>query len=360
MLDLHRELYNAAIEERRQAWKRKRITIDWYAQNAQLKAIRLERDDIASLNFSSCQITLRRVHRTFVSFFVHRNSRKRIGYPRFKSKKRFNSICFTFGDGIGISSERIRVTAVGKIRIKWHRPIPTDAKIKEAILKRRADGWYVYFQLELPDYCPPRHSGEPVGIDLGLSNIVALSNGETVEAKQHLRIAEKKLRTQQRRLSRRRKGSARWRKAARLVSKSYKHVADTRLNFNHQLSTRLARTYSLIAVEGLDLLRLGKGRFSKSIGDVAWGQLIRQIGYKVENTGSQMIKVDPRYTSQVCSGCGCIVKKDLSVRVHSCPECGLVLDRDVNAARNILKRALDSARTEPSDDNVARTFASVV
>jgi putative transposase len=340
VLDSHRELYNAALEERREAWRRSRVSINYYDQANQLKEIRQLREDLALLNFSLCQQTLRRLSKAFDGFFRRIKSGETPGYPRFQSRSRFNSVAFVFGDGAALLNGRLKIQGVGVIKVKWHREIVVNAEIKQVVIKRKGDQWYAHLQLELPEPTPEPHSGEPVGIDLGLIHFAALSNGETVETPRHFRQAEHTLRIQQRRVSRRQKFSHGWRKAQKQTAKTHERIANRRKDFTHKLSTRLVKEFSLIALEDLNVKGLSRSRLAKSVNDAAWSQFVNQLEYKVQQTGAHLAFVDPRHTSQACSVCGCIINKDLNVRVHSCPNCGLVLDRDVNAARCILKSAL--------------------
>ena len=346
-LDLHRQFYNMALDQRQYVWRSRKRSLNYYDQANQVKELR-PGTDFAFLNYSSMQRTLKRLDRAFAAFFVGG------GYPRFKAKDRWASVTYTFGDGIGFAKNgRLRVQNIGNIRIFQHRPFPDGAKIKTAqLVRQRATGaWFITFSLELPDSDIPSHSGQPVGIDLGVTTIAALSTGELVAAPHYYRSTERKLRVKQRRLSRRKKGSSGRNKARKQVAKTHLRIANQRLDFNHKLARRLVDEFSLIAVEDLNILGLSKSRLAKGIHDSSWGQLLSFLSYKAESAGSQVVSVDPRYTSQVCSRCGSIVPKSLSVRVHSCPDCGLVLDRDHNAAINILNKAL-RARTEPRGANV--------
>jgi putative transposase len=343
ILDLHRELYNAALEERREAWRRSRVSINYYDQANQLKDIRQHREDFALLNFSSCQQTLRWVNKSFDAFFRRVKLGKTPGYPRFKSRSRFKSVTFVFGDGATLSTQRLRIQGVGKVKVKWHRAIPANAKIKQVVITRQCDGWYANLQLELPDPVPVEHPGKPVGIDLGLKNLITLSTGETVEPPKFFRKSEKKLRIQQRRVSRREKFSQGWRKAQKLVAKTHEHIANQRKDFNHKLSTYLARTYSFIAVEDLGVEGLARTNISKSVNDAGWTQLLTMLSYKVENTGARLVKVDRFFpSSRLCPACGCINESlTLADRTWVCA-CGAVHDRDANAASNILSAALST------------------
>ncbi len=361
ILELHRELYNAALEERREAWKRCHKNISWYSQSQQVTEIRKIREDIAQLNHTSCQQTLRRLNKAFDAFFCRIKSGEAPGYPRFQSRSRFNSITFRFNNGMRISNKHLYVHGIGETRVKWHREIPTESKIKQVVIRRKNGKWYAHFMLEFPDPQPVEHLGNPVGIDLGLKNLVTLSNGETVVPPKFFRKSEKKLRVQNRRLERCKRFSRGWKRAKQQLAKTHEHIANRRADFNHKLSAYLARTYSFIAVEDLCVKGLARTRLSKSANDAGWSQLVSQVAYKVESTGSQLVKV-PRFfpSSRLCPTCGCINKNlKLSDREWTC-ECGAYHDRDINAAQNILECALSSVRTEPRDANVRVRNLSVV
>ncbi len=363
VFELHRQLYNAALEQRREAYRKRKKSLSYYAQASQLKDLRHQDPDIAWLNYSSCQQTLRRLDKAFNGFFRRMAARQKAGYPRFKSSQRFNLIEFPWRDGARLKGNRLYVQNVGDIKVKWHRQIPAEALIKRVYLRRDKDEWYAIFMLELPDPEPVIHTGPVVGIDLGLNSLLAQSDGKIVQNPRWYRSTEEKLAREQRTLSRRKQFSKRRQVAARRVAKLHRKIANQRLDFHHKLSHRLANTYSLIAIENLNLLGLGRSHLAKSVCDAGWGRLIYLLTYKVENTGSQLVVIAPHYTSQICSGCGSIVPKDLSTRVHNCPNCGLELDRDVNAARNILRRAIyhvawtEPAVNSPSLDGCSREAA---
>jgi putative transposase len=174
--------------------------------------------------------------------------------------------------------------------------------------------------------------------------LVALSNGETVEAPQHFRRAERKLRLQQRRISRCKKFSQRWRKAVGLVAKTHTKIANQRCDFLHKLSRQLVNHFAWIAVEDLNINGLAQSHLAKSVHDAGWATFLMMLDHKAEEAGVQIVRVSPNHTSQACSACGSLVPKDLRVRMHQCPDCGLMLDRDVNAARNILLKSFPPGR----------------
>ena len=355
MLDAYRSLYNAALQERRDAYRKCGVSVNYYDQANQLKEIRASGDELSRFSYSTAQQVLRRLSKAFDAFFKRAASGQKAGFPRFKSARRFTSVPFRFGDGATLKEGRLGITGVGRIKVKWHRDIPADAAIKTVTVKRDGDKWYACFALDLPDVEPPVHPGPAVGVDLGLSALVTLSTGEKVEPPRYYRKTQAKLRRQQRRVSRRKKFSRGWRKAQRLVAKTHAHIANQRKDTAHKLSRRLVTEFSLIAVEDLNILGLAKSNLSKSVLDAGWAQLLQFTAYKAEEAGGRVVAVDPRGTSQFCSGCGCRVQKDLSVRVHRCPECGLVLDRDENAAWNILHRALNALGLSVRDSTWAVT-----
>ncbi len=299
---------------------------------------------------------LRRVDKVSRAFYQGQR-----GAPRFKGRTRFKSVEYRCRDGCKLCGNRLYVQHVGEIPVRLHRPLPEDAVSKQVILKRSLDKWYVCFQIELPDPEPIVHSGPAVGVDVGLHSLLAFSDGTLVDNPRWLRSGLRKLRVAQRRLSRRKKYSSGWRKAARQVAKQHEHVANQRRDFWHKTTTELAQTYGLIAIEELNLAFMTRnGHLSLSAHDAALGMFRQMLSYKVENTGSRLVAVDPRNTSQACSGCGVIVAKGLNVRTHHCPDCGVELDRDVNAARNILARGLRvEALTYPVADCVASDAPSL-
>jgi len=182
ILEIHRQVYNAALKERRHAWKRCGVSIRYTDQANQLKHIRSFDHDVAWCNFSSLQQTLRRLDKAFQAFFRRVKAGETPGYPRFKGRGWFKSVCYVYGDGIRLKDGRVYVQKVGLVRLFQHRSIPDGGKIKMAILKRdRVGNWYIIFQVELPDVDIPLRDGPAVGIDMGLTHFATLSTGEMIE-----------------------------------------------------------------------------------------------------------------------------------------------------------------------------------
>ena len=349
VLEIHRQLYNAALEERRMAWSMSHKSISYVEQANQLKPLRQLDEDAAWLNYTSTQQTLRRLDKAFTAFFRRIWAGETPGYPRFKSENRWHSVEYRYSDGVKIvndgNRQLLRIQNIGSIKVKWHRTIPVDAEIRSVYLKREIGKWYVVFSLNLPEATTVAPTGEAIGLDLGLESFATLSDGQKINNPRWFRKSQQKLTKAQRKLAHRKKGSQRRKKQALLVAKIHRKIGNQRRDFHHKLAHKLATKHLLIAVENLGIGSMTQNHhLAKSISDAGWGQFVLILQSKVESTGSQVVKVSPRYTSQICSGCGSMVKKPLVVRIHICPECGLILDRDHNAALNILSKA----RTGPT------------
>ena len=236
-----------------------------------------------------------------------------------------------------------------------HRPIPGECVIKTATITKKADGYYVSFSLEdNPPLSPPGRGTKgvglistdniktAVGIDVGLKEFLTTNTGETVSVPNFYRKSQSNLARKQRKVSRKEIGSNNWKKAQNKVAKLHQHIARQREDFHYKTAHKLVKEYDLIAVEELNIKGLARNtKLSKSIYDVAWGAFIEKLNAVAVKRGVHVITVNPNHTSQNCSNCGQKVPKTLSVRTHSCPKCGTVLDRDENAAINILNKALN-------------------
>jgi putative transposase len=358
LLDQAREVYNTAVQQCRNAYAATSKHQTALSQWPYFRDWRNAFDDV-KLNASSVQHILRRVDKAYAAFFRRLKAKATPGHPRFKGKERFNSLDYTYGDGCKLDYDGaydrigLRIQNVGEVKVKLHRCVPANATIKHVVIKRRASGWYVCLMLELPEVVTAPNTKPPVGIDLGLLRLLTLSDATEFDNPRWLRGALADVRVAQRRLARRKPGSSGRKAARQLVAKRHEHVANVRRDFWHKVTYQLVHTYGLIALEQLALAFMTRNaHLALSAHDAALGAFQTTLGYKAANAGSQVVLVNPAFTSQACSGCGVLVEKALSVRVHSCPACGLKLDRDHNAALNILKRALNSARTEPSGANV--------
>ncbi len=356
VLNRCRELYNAALSERKDAYQYAGKSISYYDQQNDLPEIKAEiRQEYQDIAAHVLQDALRRLDRAFQSFFRRCKTGENPGFPRFQGRNRYDS--FTYPDGAGwkFDGQYLHLTKIGKVKVKLHRPL--TGKIKIVTIKREVDHWYVTFSCEVeePEKLPVSY--EDVGIDLGVTHLATLSNGEMIEHPRYYRKAQKRLVKRQQALSLKKHGSHRRDKARKLVAKAHRTISRQRRDFQHKASKQLVERYQVLVFEDIKTGNLtrkpkpkqdengrylpngasAKGGLNKSILDAGWGTFVSMCTYKAACAGRTLIKVDPRFTSQVCSGCGQVRKKDLSERWHSC-DCGTELDRDVNAAINILER----------------------
>jgi putative transposase len=340
MLGAFCDLYNAALQQRIEAYRRRGMTLRYGNQAAELKAVRTADELLASYSFSAEQQVLRRLDKAFAAFFRRLKTGKKPGFPRFRSKARFDSAEFRVSGGLTLrKSGRIGIVGIpGEIRVRWHRNLPTGAKLSAAVISRKASKWFVCFQIEVPDAEAPERPFAPVGVDVGLSNLVALSTGETVQAPRQAARAAKALRRAQRAVARKRRHSRRQRKAKLRVARLHARVTNQRRDFSHKLSRSLVDRFTHIAFENLNITGLARGMLAKSVHDAAWNQIIQCVQYKAASAGAVVALVDPRGTSQTCPECGTVAPKRLAERMHRC-DCGCVLDRDVAAAKVVLHRA---------------------
>jgi putative transposase len=339
-LDLCCELYNAALQERRDAFKIAKISLNYHSQAIQLPEIKESRTEFGLLHSQILQDTLKRLDKAFAAFFRRVEAGDKAGFPRFRSRSRYSS--FTFPQsGFAIESSKLKLSKIGKIKIKLHREI--EGKIKTCTISQSPTGkWFACLSVECKAEALPA-SKENVGIDVGLKAFAVLSNGEAITNPKFFRQAEKQLAKTQQKLSQAIKGSAERKKRCKMVARVHERIANKRKDFAHQESRKLVNRFGVIVFEKLNIRGMLKNHnLAKSIADAAWSQLVTFTSYKAENAGRRVVQVNPRNTSQLCSRCGALVEKDLSVRIHDCPSCGLVIDRDHNSAITILALGLQS------------------
>lgn len=337
-LETHRRLYNDALAQREWFWQEWQISRSYEEQSAWFKDQREKNPYYARLNFTSAQGTLRRLEKAFDDFFRRVKNGEEPGYPRYKSRDRFNSILFPkYGNGVKITGKRLYVQHVGKVRVCLHREV--EGKIKTVSLKREGDKWHAVLACDLPEPVKAGNALPAVGLDVGLTHFATLSTGEKIDNPRFLKDALPELRRAQRAVSRKKKGGKNRRKAQRRVRRLHARVANLRHEHRHQVCNDLLSRYGKVAVERLNVQGMVRNhRLARAIIDVGWSSFVETLKFKAERAGAEVKEVSPHYTSQQCSGCGALVRKNLSVRVHRCG-CGLVMDRDENAALNILERA---------------------
>jgi putative transposase len=325
------ETYNAALQERIEAWKLQRKRISYRNQQDQLSELR--KDPIFAKIAYAIQVDpLRRLDRAFNAFFRRCKNGEKPGFPRFKPRARYKSFTFSsnrprlYGQMIGIPN-------VGKFRFKSNQKI--EGLPISATVKREGNKWLIKLICDIgpaPEKCAVSN---PIGIDLGLTKLVTLSDGATIDNPRWKRKHECRIAKANRALTRKRRGSNNRIHARETLRRAHQRATDARRNFLHHVSKWLVANYDLIAFEKLNIKGLAQGRLAKSILDAAWGELIWQITYKAESAGKWAIPVNPKGTSIRCSQCGADVRKTLAERRHVCA-CGANLDRDHNAALNVL------------------------
>lgn len=359
ILDDQRLLYNAALQGRIEAYRKASKTVTLYIQQQELTELRQE-PEFAAIPANLQRWTLRRLDEAYQAFFRRLKAKgEKAGFPRFRGKGRWDSFGFSEFSGIRLKGKRLYFKGMpDSLRVHLHRPLP-DCKPLSCTFTRDHKGWAVCLQYRIPVAALPV-TGKSIGVDFGLTHLATLSTGEAIPNPRVAKRAEREMRKRQRALARCRKGSKRRQKVRLAVTRCHARIKNTRRTYLHQVSARMVRENDVIAIEDLNVKGLAGSMLAKSIHDASWAKLKEMLAYKAAKAGRQLIEVDPRYTSQACSGCGVIVPKKLSERWHRCPECGLQMDRDENAARNVLHRAV----LRPRLDNVAqwseRTTGNIV
>jgi len=331
-LETCRHLYNLALADRKNAYETEGISRTYEDQAAMLVAEKKE-GNFKGVFSQVLQDVLRRLDKSFKAFFRRFKAGEKTGYPRFKGEGWYKS--FTYPQaGFKLDGSKLTLSKISSIRIFKHRDVV--GKIKTCTIKKDNIGhWYAILVSEVEDVSPidPKTA---IGVDVGLKSLVALSTGETVEYPQYYVQAEEKLAVAQKNLSRKKKGSANRVKAKAKAAKLHQKIQHHRDEFLHQVSRKLVDSADIIVFENLNISGMLKNRhLAKHIQDHAWGKLIQFTQSKAAKAGKVVELVDARYTSQKCSQCGIMVPKTLADRTHLCPNCGLEMDRDINASLNI-------------------------
>lgn len=329
-----RWLFNHFLAERKEAWEREQRSINYHAQATSLPVLKEQRPSLANVHSQVLQNVAVRVDLAFKAFFRRVKAGEKPGYPRFRGKGRYDS--FTFPQsGFKLVDNRLHFSKIGEVKVVLHRPV--EGQIKTCTIKRSSTGkWYVMFSCEWEPVPLPENS-QAVGIDVGLYSFATLSTGEQIKNPKFFRQEEKALAKAQRKLSKTEKGTPERKKYRKVVARIHERIAWKRQDFIHQHSRKIVNRFGIIAVEDLNVNRMVHNHcLAKSISDAAWSGFFQLLAYKAEWAGRQFVAVNPAYTSQDCSNCGHRQKMPLSERIFKCPCCGEELDRDVNAALNIL------------------------
>lgn len=340
-LSLCQQLYNICLEQRIVAYKRCSVTLNGIAQKNELPGFKEAFPEFAQVGSQVLQEVVERVERSFQSFFSRlRKKQGKAGFPRFRSIHRYDSFTLKTA-GWKLDGRHLKITNVGIFKLHLSHPI--EGRIKTITVTRDGLGnWWVCLtcdQVPAKEYDRPMQ--DSVGIDVGLNHFCVDTDPDTapIENPRHYRKLQAKLRKQQRQVSRRKKGSNRRKKAVKQLKKTHRKIFNLRQDFLHKASFHYVNRYQNIYIEDLQVTNMVKNKhLSKSIADAGWSTFFDMLTYKAEGAGRKVYRVDPKGTSQNCSGCGEKVPKSLAVRVHRCTHCGLELDRDLNAAENIRKR----------------------
>lgn len=337
------ELYNAALQERRDAWRISHKSINFCSQSAQLPDVKIERPELLGVYGQVLQNALTRVDKTFKDFYRRVRAGQKAGYPRFRSVRHYKS--FTYPQyprhGFSYSGTKLRLSKIGDVRTKLHRPI--EGEIKTLTITRSATGkWFACFSVVI-DPGPLTPSQATVGIDVGLTHFATLSTGEHISNPRFFRVEQAAEARAQRKLSAALKGTPERTKRRKVVAHVHERIRLRRRNFAHQLSRQLVNRFGLVVFEDLRIANMIKNhRLAKSIKDAAWNQLFQFTTYKAENAGRLCRQIDARNTSRLTACCGELVEMALSDRVIHCPKCHSATDRDWNASLNIKARGLAS------------------
>jgi putative transposase len=329
-LDTCRHLFNDSLEERKRQAELNQLRRDfqvfpwgkaeWISYEDQANALSKTKTDIQKQVHSQVlQNALKRLDRSYQNFF------NGYGYPRFKGRNRYNT--FTYPqNGFEINGMNLTLSKIGTMRIFQHREI--EGRIKTCTIKKDVDQWYAIFTVDIDKKIEKVPVKTKTGVDVGLESLLTLSNGEKIEPQKFYRKSEEKLVKVQRELSRKKEGSTNRKKQVIKVAKVHRTIRNQRKNANHIISRRLVKTFDYIVFEDLQIQNMVQNHhLAKSILDAGWGQIIRFTAYKAEYAGKTIELVDPHWTSQTCL-CGAKVPKKLSMRIHVCPQCSLILNRD--------------------------------
>jgi putative transposase len=370
-----RQLYNAALEERREAWRMGRHRVTFYSQDAQLKQIRADDPErYGHWSFECERAAIRRLDRAFQGFYRRVKAGQKPGYPRFKGRGRWDSIEWRAKNGARWDSvphptvTRVYLIGVGHVRVHQHRAI--KGRVKTITAKRESGRWYVILSCDDVPGEPLEPAGEAVGIDMGVASFLTDRDGAHVPNPRHHAATAGRLAAAQRDLARKKRGSNRRKTAAARVGRLHGKVFRQRLDHAHKTALALVRDHDVIVHEDLQITNMtarpeprpngsggyepngaaAKSGLNKSIHDAGWGIFLRVLSAKAESAGRAVIAVDPRYTSQRCAECGHTAAGNrASQAVFCCLRCGHRANADVNAARNILRAglALQEAQVPP-------------
>lgn len=332
-LEFCRKLYNSMLEERINAYQQDHKSLSCYDQIKELPALKQQTPEYKQVGSQVLQDVVEKLDKSYQAFFRRVKAGENPGFPRFKGSDRYDS--FTLKQaGWVLSGKCLIIKNIGCFKIKLSRPI--EGTIKTVTIRRNMGKWFVCFSCDNVPERPLAKTGASVGIDMGCEKFLTTSDGETIANPRFVYQSEETLKRRQQVLARRHKGSHRRRKARLLVAKIHEKIYNQRRDFHFKTARALVQRYDHIFIEDLHTWKTFRV-LNRSMRDVAWMGFFEVLTFKAEEAGKEVIKVPAKDTSQICSNCGVKVPKDLSVRTHNCPSCGLSMDRDLNAAHNILR-----------------------
>ena len=363
-VDAHRELYNAALQERRDGWSHSKTRITYGDQSAQLSDIRVVRPDHAVWSFSSQRATLRRLHKAFAGFFRRVKAGQTPGYPRFKGTARFDSVEWP-KDGDGArwrpDTRRVYLQGIGQVKVRVHRAV--RGRVKTIQIKRQGRYWMLVLSCDDVRASPLPATGRQAGVDVGVASFATTSDAEHIDNPRWGRSAEDQLAAAPRRLQRAKRGSSNRVAKRETVAARHRKIANQRKDFHHKTARHLVQSYDVVVVEDLAIANMvrrakpvgdpdnpgqflangarAKSGLNRRISDAGWGQFVSILRAKAEDAGRTLIEVDPRHTSDGCEICGHAARENrVTQAVFTCQRCGHSAHADEHAARNILRAGL--------------------
>jgi putative transposase len=337
-LDLCRELYNAALQERRDAWKLNKINVTYQDQQNVLPEIKAVRPEYIGIHSQVLQDVLKRLDKSFQNFFRRVKSGDKPGFPRFKGKNFFDSFCFP-QTGWKLDGNKLTLSKIGQVKLRLHRNIA--GKVKTCSIKREDTGWFVIFSVEQERELLPE-TNQVIGVDAGITNLLTLSDGTVIDNPRFIESSQRELRILQRNVARKKKGGKNRRKAVLKLRKLHRKITNCRKDFFHKLANGLIKKYDFLAIEDLRVSNMLRNHnLARVIADASWSNFYQMLLNKAEKAGRKLVKVPARHTSQTCFSCGfCHSDNRLSQAKFECQSCNYFENADLNAARNILRAGL--------------------
>ena len=315
---------------RKDAWEKEQRIISYYDTKKMLPIWKAGNPALGQVYSQVLQNVSERVELAFQAFFRRvKAGEEEVGYPRFKGYGHYDSFTYT-QSGFKLIGDKLTLSKIGDVHIKLHRPI--CGTVKTLTIRRDAAGnFYACFSCEV-ETAMLEPTSKSVGIDLGLTTFAYFSNGDKIKRQRWMKKDADDIARLQRRKEQFAKESVERRKVIHALDHAHQRVSNRRRNFAHQESRKLVNQYQFIAFEDLNIQEMqsnGDKTYHRGIADVAWGQFVQFTTYKAANAGRVVVRVNPKHTTQLCSGCHALVPKDITVRIHDCPHCGLVLNATI-------------------------------